>query len=106
VEKFFSTGKAAGVQTISPTTWTGEDIEKFFELTARQLKVKLKISFDSIIRVTTVQGQRFLVSTLDKPYPSSGKTKPSTKIPPKQGKFETPAHKKIRQLPEILLRHG
>lgn len=94
VEKFFSTGKAANVQTVSPTTWTSEDIEKFFELTARQLKAKLKISFDSIIRVTTEQGQRFLVSTLDKPYPTSGKTKSSTKLPPKQGKFEPPARKK------------
>ena len=81
VEKFFSTGKIANVQTVSPTTWTSEDVEKFFSFTTRQLKAKLKISFDSIIRVNTEQGQRFLVSTLDKPYPSSSKAKPSTKLP-------------------------
>ena len=106
VENFFATGKAANVQTVSPTTWTGEDIAKFFLCTARQLKAKLKITFDSIIRVNTAQGQRFLVSTLDKPYPSSGKTKSSTKLPivnskpSKQGKTEPPARKKLLATPE------
>ena len=106
IENFFTTGKAANVQTVSPTTWTGDDIEKFFSSTARQLKAKLKITFDSIIRVNTAQGQRFLVSTLDKPYPSSGKTKSSTKLPivnskpSKPGKPEPLARKKLLATPE------
>jgi len=89
VEKFFSTGKQAGVQTVAPTTWTSEDIENFFALTTRQLKSKLKISFDSTILIKTAQGQSFLVSSLDKPYPSSIKQKL-----PAQKKSEPSAPKK------------
>jgi len=79
VEKFFIAGKSANVQTVSPTTWTNDDIEKFFSFTERRLQSKLKLPLDStILRVKTEGGQRFLIGTLDKPYPSIEKQK----IPP------------------------
>ena len=89
IEKFFSTGKAANVQTISPTTWNSEDIEKFFSFTARQLKSKLKIPLNSTIRVKTEGGQKFLVSTLAKTYPHKEKVSVPTPTltPPKQEKL-------------------
>ena len=101
IKNFFAAGKVAAVQTVSPTTWTSADIEKFFSLTARQLKSKLKTSLNTAIRVKTASGQKFLVSTLDKLYPLPDKKKfPSTdqtvnSEPPKQEKPASPPRKKI-----------
>lgn len=93
VENFFFAGKAANVQTVSPTTWTSEEVEKFFSFTDRRLQSKLKIPLDSIIRVKTAQGQKFLVGTLEKPYPSKQQSPPIN--PPKQERSEPPAPKKV-----------
>lgn len=83
VEKFFIAGKSANVQTVSPTTWTNEDIEKFFSFTDRRLQSKLKLPLDStILRVKTEGGQRFLIGTLDKPYPSINYPNPKPKPKP------------------------
>ncbi|MBQ6297441.1 MAG: hypothetical protein IJK81_07085 [Selenomonadaceae bacterium] len=102
VEKFFIAGKDANVQTVSPTTWTNEDIEKFFSFTERRLQSKLKLPLNrTIIRVETEGGQRFLIGTLDKPYPSTDKQKipptnynSNTKPPKTEKSASSPTRKK------------
>lgn len=88
IKNFFDAGKSARVQSVSPTTWTSGDLEKFFAYTDRQLKSKLRSSFNSTIRITTSDGKKFLVATLEKPYPLLDEKK--SQAPKKPQKTETP----------------
>ena len=92
VKKFFLTGKNSNVQNVSPTTWTGNEIEKFFSFTLRRLKSKLKTPFNGTIRVNTESNQTFLIGTFGKIF--SDKSKILAPNSPEQEQSETPVQKK------------
>lgn len=78
MEDFFRAGKE--LKTVSPTTWTSEELERFFSFTGNPLKTKLNTSLNGTIRVTAANSQKLLIGTLGKPYLPQVKAKPSRTV--------------------------
>lgn len=107
MENFFRAGRYANAQTVSPTTWTGAELEKFFAFTEKPLKTKLNASLNGTIRVTAESGKKFLIGTLNNPCPPSSKPKSSRTAETKEveaAPVQPPRPKKTPATTEEILR--